>query len=114
MEEDIQRATRTYTHEFNEAQDSSLWYELGKEVRIQYNGEEYLYVVGSGCLSSVCAGNAGGIYVTVPGRIVTWKEKTNTQGAALSVVAPVQDLEAKKALKELISKKEALQQINFW
>lgn len=114
MENDIQRPNMKYTHEFNEAQDTSAWYELVREGRIWHNGKEYIYVVGTGCLSSVCAGSAGGLYVSVPGRVVNWKGETNTRGEALSEVAPVEDLETRKALKTLISKKESVQQINFW
>ncbi len=51
-----------------------------KEVRLKHNDREVLYVVGRAVMESSCCGFGSLTYISVPGYIVSWQEKTNEAG----------------------------------
>ena len=106
---------RRYTHELNkEVQSISGWYKLHKEERITYKGKDYLYLVGDGVVESSCCGIGGCCYAVVPGSVVSWKSGTNDGGLVTSVVEPVMDKDLQDELREILSKKEGVSQVQFW
>jgi len=107
---------RQYIHEElnKEIQSISGWYELQKEDRIEYDGKEFIYLVGSGVVDSSCCGVGGCIYAVVPGSIVSWKSGTNEDGLFISEVEPVADEKVKDDLRKILFQKEGVNQIQFW
>jgi hypothetical protein len=106
---------RTYVHELGkEVQSIAGWYELCKEERVGHSGKEFLYLVGNGVVESSCCGVGGCRYAVVPGSIVSWKSETNEEGLYTSVVEPVRDEKLQRELREIVSKKEGVTQVQFW
>jgi hypothetical protein len=107
--------TRTFSHQLNkEVQSISGWYTLYKEERIAPRDIEYLYLVGDWVVESSCCGVGGCRYAVVPGSIVNWKSGTNGEGFFTSVVEPIKDEKVQGELREIISKKEQVSQVQFW
>ena len=77
---------REYTHsELNkEVYSIAGYYIPQKEVKLEYNDREVLYVVGLGVIDSSCCGVGGCRYALVPGYLVSWKNKTNGDGLPVS------------------------------
>ena len=106
---------KEYVHELNrEVQAIAGWYILDKEERLKHRGKEFLYVVGNACVDASCCGSGGCYYAVVPGSILSWKSGTNEQGLPVSMVEPVREEETKKELQRWISKKERVDQVQFW
>ncbi len=85
-----------------------------KEVRLKYNDREVLYMVGHAVMESSCCGSARGTYVTVPGYIVNWQNKTNEAGLPVSEVEPISDEATRENIRRIIQEAEAISQIDFW
>jgi len=107
---------RQYTHEElnQEIHSISGWYEMQKEDRIEYDGKEFIYLVGAGVVDSSCCGVGGCLYAVVPGSIVSWKSGTNEDGLFISEVESVADEEVKDNLRKILFQKEGVNQIQFW
>jgi hypothetical protein len=107
--------TKQYVHELNkEVRSIAGWYELCKEERIGHRGKEFLYLVGNGVVDSSCCGVGGCRYAIVPGSVVSWKSETNEEGLTTSVVEPVRDEGLRNELREIVSKREGVTQVQFW
>ncbi|MBW1682881.1 MAG: hypothetical protein JRF59_04025 [Deltaproteobacteria bacterium] len=107
--------TKTYRHELqSEVRSISGWYEIVKEDRITHGEQEYLYLVGNGAVDSSCCGVGGCHYAVVPGAVVGWKSGRDEDGCPTSELDPVRDEEIRRALRELITKKEGVSQVQFW
>jgi len=90
------------------------YYTPRKEVRIDYNGRQVLYVVGQAVIESSCCGIGSWGYVLVPGYILDWQNRTNEAGLPVSTVEPVSDRTAREEIGQIIRETEAISQINFW
>ena len=88
-------------------------YVLVKEVRLPFRGREVLYVVGHAAFDTACCGAGGCAYALVPGFILDWKGRTNEDHLAVSLVEPVRGEAVQKELRQLIEKKEAINQVRF-
>jgi len=103
------------THDYeNEVQSISGWYEITKEDKIEFNGKEFLYLVGNGVVDSSCCGVGGCFYAVIPGSIVSWKSEKNEEGKFVSILETVKDNESRNALRKLLTKNEGVTQVQFW
>ena len=107
--------SRTFTHELNnEVYSIAGHYELQKEEKIEHMGKEYLYLVGLGIIDSSCCGDGGCLYAIVPGSIVKWKSETNEKGGTTSEVEPIADQKIRDEIRQILLKKEVVNQVMFW
>ena len=106
-----------YIH-LNLGEDIHAWaghFTRDKEVRLEHNGREILYVVGGCTLESTCCGGSGRFaYALVPGYLVAWVNKTNKEGLSVSEVMPISDDETRKEVTRIIKEKESIRNIEFW
>ena len=106
-----------YTHlELNTEHPSGIagYYIPEKEVRLQYNGREVLYVTGQAVIESSCCGTGSWVYAIVPGYIINWQNKTNKRGLPVSEVEPILDEEAVENIRKIIETNEAASPVGFW
>jgi len=85
-----------------------------KEVRLKHNNREVLYVVGHAAMESSCCGIGSWAYVTVPGYIISWQNKTNDVVLPVSKVEPISDKETRDILRQIIREAESISRIEFW
>ncbi len=91
------------------------FYTPRKEVRLDHNGREVLYIVGgSTSWPGSCAGGGYLAYAMVPGYLVAWKSKKSQEGMPVSEVKPILDEETQKQVAKIIKAKECVRDINFW
>jgi hypothetical protein len=88
-------------------------YILVKEVRLPFNGREILYLVGHAAFDTTCCGAGGCAYALVPGYILSWKDRTDKDGLAISRVEPVRDRDVQEWIRQRIETKEVVQQVTF-
>ena len=105
-----------YTHlELNsDIEAPSGYYTPVKEVRLNYNGREVLYVINHTVISSSCCGLADFISALVPGYIIRWKADKNKNGLPVSIVEPISDRMAKNKISEIIRENERVEETEFW
>jgi hypothetical protein len=105
-----------YTHfELNEAIEALAGcYTPHKEVRLQYNGREVLYVIGQAVVDAACCGASNYGYALVPGYIVRWQTEKNKDGYPVSEVEPVADKAARDVIRKTIQETEHVSQVEFW
>ena len=85
-----------------------------REMLIKVGDREVVYIVGHAVIDTSCCGPGGGNYALVPGYIVKWKYRTNSDGLAVSLVEPVTDEAGKNIIKKIILENGYVSQINFW
>ena len=86
-----------------------------KEVRLQHNGKEVLYVIGNAVVESSCCVSAGSwAYITVPGYIVSWQNGQNEDGRPVSEVESISDGEAQANIRRTIETNEGASLVGFW
>ena len=90
------------------------YYTPQKEVRLQYNGREVLYVIGQAVIESSCCGTGRWLYAVVPGYIVSWQNTKNEAGLLVSEVEPVRDDKAREKIRRIIETSENSSLISFW
>ena len=90
------------------------YYTPQKEVRLNYNGREVLYVIGSAVVEAACCGVGNWGYALVPGFIVNWQNKRNKDGLPVSEVEPISDKVAQNNIRQIIESKETVTQVQFW
>jgi hypothetical protein len=88
-------------------------YVLLKEVRLPFNDEEILYLVGMAIFDTTCCGTGGCAYALVPGFIRQWQYKTDANSRPVSQVKHIGQERLRKKIREMIFKKEAVHQIDF-
>lgn len=88
-------------------------YILVKEVRLPFNGREILYLVGHAAFDTTCCGAGGCAYALVPGYILSWKDRADKDGRAISRVEPVRDRDVQERIRHRIETKEVVQQVTF-
>ena len=89
-------------------------YLFTKEVRISYNNHNMLYVTGYAVFDTTCCGSGGCAFANVPGYVICWKEKSDSNGLFVSAVEPVTDIKIQNEIREIIRKNEGITQINFY
>ncbi len=112
----VKTALREYVHQELGEDYNGLagYYTPRKEVRLEYDGREILYIFGHAAIESSCCGISNWDYVLVPGYIVDWKRDQNQIGLSLTTVEPIRDTETQKKLSELIAAEENTSRITFW
>jgi len=105
-----------YTH-LELGKDASAiagYYTPEKEVRLEYDGREVLYVIGKVEIESSCCGVGSWRYAVVPGYIVSWQNAKNEVGLPVSEIEPITDRGARNSIRQIIQADEGVSQIEFW
>ena len=90
-------------------------YHLEAENKLPYAGREVLYLVGqTSPICSCCGGSPGFKFITVPGFIVSWQGKVNSEGAAISEIQPVREEKARKEIGAILQREYGISHIDFW
>lgn len=89
-------------------------YLFTKEVRIPFNNRDILYVTGCAVFDTTCCGAGGCAFANVPGHVLCWKEKTDSNGLFVSAVEHVTDIKIQNEIREIIRKNEGITQVNFY
>ncbi|MDP2862763.1 MAG: hypothetical protein Q8N95_08215 [Desulfobacterales bacterium] len=89
-------------------------YLFTKEVRIPYSNRDILYVTGCAVFDTTCCGAGGCAFANVPGYIIGWKEKNDSNDLLVSAVEHVTDIKIQNAIREIIRKNEGITQVNFY
>ncbi|MFC2044912.1 hypothetical protein ACFLT8_06985 [Chloroflexota bacterium] len=108
-----------YTHlELNKDYLTGIagYYTPQKEVRLKYNGREFLYVVGKAVIEAACCGSGSWPYVIVPGYITKWQNIKNEDGLLVSEVEPIPDEQAQGSVRRMIQTEGVPSSIaiSFW
>ena len=105
-----------YTHlELNREINAIAGYYIPqKEVRLEYDGREVLYVVGQATIECSCCACGSWEYALVPGYIRNWQNEKNDAGLPVSEIEPVRDEEAQGKISRTITEKEAVPRVEFW
>jgi len=109
--------TLEYTHIKLDQECNCLagYYAPQKEVRLEYNGREVLYVVGKAVIEAACCSAPGTwAYILVPGYIVNWQSRTNEAGLPVSDIEPISDKAVQQEIKRIIREAESIPQVDFW
>jgi hypothetical protein len=88
-------------------------YVFNNEHRLSVDGRDVLYLVGYAVVDTSCCGVGGCAYALVPGYVLAWKYKRNETSEPISQIEPVRDIDDQVAIRELIQKKEVVQQVTF-
>jgi hypothetical protein len=88
-------------------------YFMLKEARLQLNGEEILYLVGTAIFDTTCCGTGGCAYALIPGFIRKWHYKSDTNSRPVSLVKSISDDRIRKKIREMVFKKEFVHQVDF-
>ena len=105
-----------YTHlKLNEDVTSIAgYYRPQREIRLEYNGREVLYVIGEVVVEATCCGAGRWRYALVPGYIINWQNKKSESGLPVSEVEPISDEEAQGNIRRIVRTSEAVSQVAFW
>ncbi|MFO7667673.1 MAG: hypothetical protein R6V76_13710 [Desulfobacterales bacterium] len=106
---------KNYIHQPLNCEVTSIggYYVITKEVRIPLGERNIFYVTGYAVLDTICCGAAGCAFVNVPGFILSWKDNINPDNFYVSTVEPVTDFDIQNEIKEIVRKKEGINQVNF-
>ena len=88
-------------------------YVLFKEVRLPFNDEEILYVVGTAIFDTTCCGTGGCAYAQVQGFIRKWQYTIDANSRPVSRVQSICRERVRKKIREIIFKKESVHQVDF-
>ena len=108
----------THTNLDEEVKCIAGYYAPSKEVKIRYKDKDVLYITGNVNIESSCCGTGNWCYITVPGYITRWHNKTNENGLPISEIEPVTDRTEQLAIEKIIMENESInadaRPINFW
>ena len=90
------------------------YYTPSKEVRLNYNSREVLYVVGQAVIDAACCGVGSWGYAIVPGYILNWQNESNEADLPVSEIEPVSDEKTRNNIRQIIQTNETISQIEFW
>ena len=90
------------------------YYTPQKEVRMQVDGREVLYVVSQAVVDASCCGVADFTSALVPGYIVKWRAGRDKAGLPFSEVEPIRDEPVRDLVRRLIRERENITQTEFW
>ena len=107
---------RYYIHQPLNTEIASIggYYLFNKEVRVPYNNRDILYVTGCAVFDTTCCGAGGCAFANVPGYVLCWKEKTDSNGLFVSAVEHVPDKIIQNEIREIVRKNEGITQVNFY
>ena len=88
-------------------------YVFAKEIKLSFEKEEVLVLIGIGVIDRSCCGVGGCIYALVPGFIRKWQYKTNKEGQLISQVTPIHDKSIQEKIRALVVKSETVTQVKF-
>lgn len=105
-----------YTHQELGSDCNGLagYYTPQKEVRMEFEGREILYVIGRAVIEASCCGVGNWNYVLVPGYLVDWHIRKNDSGLDISKVEPITDSQTRDRIKRTIHDKEGIDWVSFW
>ncbi|MBU1181214.1 MAG: hypothetical protein ABIJ52_06480 [Pseudomonadota bacterium] len=86
---------------------------MTKEVRIPLGERNVFYMTGCAAFDTTCCGTGGCAFANVPGFILSWKNKFNSDDFYVSAIEPVTDFDIQNKIREIIRKKEGINQVNF-
>lgn len=86
---------------------------MTKEVRIPLGERNVFYMTGCAAFDTTCCGTGGCAFANVPGFILSWKNKINSDDFYVSAIEPVTDFDIQNKIREIIRKKEGINQVNF-
>jgi hypothetical protein len=96
-----------------EVRSISGYYLYIEEGTLPFKGRDVLYLAGVGVADNSCCGAAGLPFVRVPGYVVSWKDKKDATGRAISTVEPITQEADKKEIQRLLVSKYPYSQISF-
>ena len=82
-------------------------------MRLPLEGREILYIIGHAGFDSTCCGVSGCAYALVPGFILQWRGKQNTEGLFVSEVEPIRSESEQEHIRVLIMEQEIVHQFQF-
>ena len=88
-------------------------YVFNHERRLSFDGHDVLYLVGYAVVDTSCCGVGGCAYAMVAGYVRAWKYKKNETNESISQIEPVCDVDDQVAIRRLIKKIEAVQQVTY-
>jgi hypothetical protein len=84
-----------------------------REVCVPFRGRKLFYLVGYAIVDASCCGVGGCTYAQVPGFVLSWKTRNNSEGQFVSKVEPIRDKTIQQEVQRLIKESEHVQQVNF-
>ncbi len=104
-----------YTHRALNQENTAIGghYVITKEVRLPFETEEILYLVGYGILDTTCCGTGGCAYAMVYGYIDKWKNGKDQDNLITSDIIPIRNDSLKKRISDVIKTCETVTQVNF-
>ena len=88
-------------------------YVITEEICQTVQDRQVLITIGYAVMDTTCCGTGGCGYATVHGFVDAWMKEINTDGLSITKVRPIRDDEIKEQLKEMLLKKNLVQQVNF-
>jgi len=70
-------------------------------------------MTGYAAFETTCCGTGGCAFANIPGFVLSWKDIINQDGCPVSAIEPVCDVNIQNAIREIIRKKEGINQVNF-
>ena len=85
-----------------------------KEVKLECDGREVLYVIGQAVIESSCCGGGSWRYAIVPGFILEWQDRVNEAGLPVSELESISDEAVRKDIRKTIQESENIYAVEFW
>jgi hypothetical protein len=107
--------TQDYVHQKlgQDIQSISGTYTPQKELVLEYNGKRVLCVIGMAVVDTACCGSGSFLYATIPGYVVTWKDRQNESGLAVSQVESIENERARQSVEKILRETENINNFNF-
>lgn len=104
-----------YIHEdlTEEVRSISGYYLYIEEEILSFKGRDVLYLAGVGVVDNSCCGAGGVPFVRVPGYVISWKDKTDAAGHAISTIEPITREADKQEIRRLLDSKHPYSQVSF-
>jgi hypothetical protein len=85
-----------------------------EEGRLSHQGKEVLYLVGMASVESSCCGARGCAFIKVPGYVLSWKQRKDEHGQALSDIERIEDQKSQREICNILEEKHpGFSQIEF-
>ncbi len=112
---DTNTETQDFSHPELNVQVTAIGgsYFMLKEERLNINGEELLYLIGTAIFDTTCCGTGGCAYALVPGFVREWRYRKDANGRPVTRVRPASEERIRKKIREMIFKIESVHQVNF-
>jgi len=109
------RVMKEYIHEdlTEEIRSISGHYLYLQEETFPFKGRDVLYLTGVGVVDNSCCGAGGFPFVRVPGYVVSWKDKVDAEGHAISTVEPITREADRQEIQRLLDSTYPYSQITF-